>query len=83
MPQLAAGLTATRAARQAVRGLGAPADARADADFLLAAKERDFTDALVRAAGVVVDPLADTETVVPGGTLNVVGAHVPGRSRRW
>ena len=70
-PQLAAGLTATRAARQAVRGLTAPADARADADFLLAVKERDFTDALVRAAGVVVDPLADAETVVPGGTLNV------------
>ena len=71
VPQLVAGLTATRAARQAARGLAAPADARADADFLLAAKERDFTDALVRAAGVVIDPLADAETVVPGGTLNV------------
>ncbi len=54
-----------------MRGLAAPAEARADADFLLAAKEHDFTDALVRAAGVVVDPLADAETVVPGGTLNV------------
>ena len=71
VPQLVAGLTATRAARQAVRGLAAPAEARADADFLLAAKEHDFADALVRAAGVVVDPLADAETVVPGGTLNV------------
>jgi len=71
VPQLAAGLAATRAARQALRGLGAPDDARADADFLLAAKERDFTDALVRAAGVVIDPLADTETVVPGEALIV------------
>ena len=71
VPQLAAGLAATRAAREAVRGLDAPADARADAEFLLAAKERDFTEALVRAAGVVVDPLAEAETVVAGGALNV------------
>ena len=35
------------------------------------AKERDFADALVRAAGVVVDPLSDAETVTPGGAVNV------------
>jgi LmbE family N-acetylglucosaminyl deacetylase len=71
VPTLAAGLTATRGARQALRSLAAPPDATADADFLLAAKERDFEEALVRAAGVVVDPLSDAETVTPGGSLIV------------
>jgi LmbE family N-acetylglucosaminyl deacetylase len=68
---LAAGLHTTRLARQALSRLAAPEEARAEADFLLAMKEREFTDALVRAAEVVVDPLADRETVVPGGTLSV------------
>ncbi|MFI5079083.1 MAG: PIG-L family deacetylase, partial [Vicinamibacteria bacterium] len=71
VPPLADGLAATRAARRALQGLDASRDAKADADFLLAVKERDFTDALVRAAGVVVDPLSDTETVTPGGSLTV------------
>ena len=65
------GLRAVRAARTAVKTLNASADARADADFLLAFKERDFVDALTRAAGVVVDPLADVETVVPGASVGV------------
>jgi LmbE family N-acetylglucosaminyl deacetylase len=68
---LASGLAATRAARQSLRTLDAPSDARAEADFLLAVKERDFAEALVRAAGVVVDPLADVEMVTPGGSLTV------------
>ena len=71
VPALSAGLTATRAARMALRALTAPADAKADADFLLAFKEDDFTDALGRAAGVVVDPLAADDTVVQGDTLDV------------
>jgi LmbE family N-acetylglucosaminyl deacetylase len=71
VPALAAGLRATRAARAALRSAAWPADARADADFLLSIKERDFSDALTRAAGVVVDPLADGETVVQGGTVGV------------
>ena len=71
VPALADGLRATRAARAAVKSSTAGADARADADFLLAFKEQEFVDALVRAAGVVVDPLADQETVVQGGTLAV------------
>ena len=59
--------------RRAPRAPGARRrrDAKADADFLLAVKERDFADALVRAAGVVVDPLSDAETVTPGGSLTV------------
>ncbi len=71
IPVLAEGLTATRAARMAIRTLQASADAKADADFLLGFKERDFADALARAAGVVVDPLADAETVVQGTTVGV------------
>ena len=78
VPVLATGLNATRAARAALNTAGGTADARADADFLLAVKEREFTDALVRAAGVVVDPLSDVETMVPGGSLVVsVRTFVP------
>ncbi|HVZ20458.1 MAG TPA: PIG-L family deacetylase, partial [Vicinamibacterales bacterium] len=71
IPTLANGLRATREARTALTSLAASAGAKADADFLLAFKERDFEDALVRAARVVVDPLSDTETVVAGGMLGV------------
>ncbi len=71
VPALADGLRATRAARAAVRSSGGSVDARADADFLLAFKEHDFADALVRAAEVVVDPLADQETFLRGGSVGV------------
>ena len=71
IPTLADGLRATRAARTAARSLSASADARAEADFLLAFKDDEFEDALTRAAGVVVDPLADEETVVQGKSVGV------------
>jgi len=71
VPPLVEGLRAVRAARQALPRVAAPAGARADADFLLAIKERDFTTALVRAAGVIVDPLAEEDTAVPGGAFGV------------
>jgi LmbE family N-acetylglucosaminyl deacetylase len=71
VPALAAGLRATRAARTALASAAGSADAKADADFLLAAKERDFVEALTRAAGIVVDPLADDETVVQGDGVGV------------
>lgn len=71
VPALAAGLRATRIARQTLSASRAPDDARAEADFLLEVKESDFSEALAMAAGVVVDPLADAETVVPGGSLGV------------
>ena len=65
----------------AVRASGGSAEARADADFLLAFKERDFVDALLRAADVVVDPLASRETVVQGTTVDVtVRTFLPDRS---
>jgi LmbE family N-acetylglucosaminyl deacetylase len=71
IPALADGLRATRAARAALKSSSSPADARADADFLLAVKEDEFTDALVRAAEVDVDPLGVPETVSPGDNINV------------
>jgi len=71
VPALAAGLRATRAARAALPSMAAPEAAKAEADFLLAFKEDDFSEALARAAGVVVDPLAEDETVVQGGTVDV------------
>ncbi len=42
-----------------------------DADFLLAQKEREFSEALQEAAGVVVDALATTETLVAGDKTGV------------
>ncbi|MGE0592876.1 MAG: PIG-L family deacetylase [Vicinamibacterales bacterium] len=69
---LADGLRATRAARMTLRTTTAgTADSRAEADFLLAFKEADFSEALVRAAEVVVDPLASDETVVQGEDVGV------------
>jgi hypothetical protein len=70
VPVLADGLRATRAARQALRSTS-EIDPRADVDFILARKEADFAEALAQAAGILVDPLADDETVVPGGSVEV------------
>jgi LmbE family N-acetylglucosaminyl deacetylase len=68
---LAETLKAIRAARAAAATAAVSAEARAEADFLLAIKERDAIGALTRAAGVVIDPLADAETVAPGESLGV------------
>jgi LmbE family N-acetylglucosaminyl deacetylase len=46
-------------------------EARAEADFLLAQKERDFREALRLAYGVRVDALASAETVARGGSFIV------------
>jgi LmbE family N-acetylglucosaminyl deacetylase len=67
---LVEGIKAIRAARQVLSSM-TPSAARGDAEHLLAIKERDFTEAAIRAAGVVVDPLADGETVNAGGTVDV------------
>lgn len=67
---LGEGLQATRQARTRLARVSDEA-ARVNADFLLAQKEREFTEALQRAAGVVVDALADTETIAPGESFTV------------
>ena len=72
VPSLVDGIKAVRAARQALSSMGGSLNnARIDADFVLALKEQEFTEAIIRAAGVVVDPLADAETVVAGGRVGV------------
>lgn len=80
VPQLAAGLQAARAARAALPTLaGATAEARAEADFLLAREEREWEAALVQAAGIAVDALAADALVVPGESVPVaVRAYFPG-----
>jgi LmbE family N-acetylglucosaminyl deacetylase len=71
VPALARGLNATRTARQALQSAAGSAEARANVDVVLARKEADFVEALAQAAGIVVDPLSDEETLVPGGALDV------------
>ena len=70
VPTLAAGLRATRAARAALRDMPG-GETRAEADFLLQQKEEEFAAALTRAAGVVVDALAERETVPQGASVAV------------
>ena len=45
--------------------------ALADADFLLAQKENEFSDALQSAAGIVVDALSNSETIVAGNSTSI------------
>lgn len=66
LPRLAEALTQIRAARKAAAALNAPAEARAEADFLLAAEEREAVLALQKASGAVVDALSDEEVVARG-----------------
>jgi LmbE family N-acetylglucosaminyl deacetylase len=77
IPYLAGGLNTTRRAYRIASGISIPGDTtqtidkKADACFLLAQKEREFSEALQLAAGVVVDTLTDTETVAPNESLTV------------
>ncbi len=68
-PHLAAGLAEVRALRTALGGLDPVA--KATVDGMLALKEQQFSDALVKAHGVIVDALAATEIVTPGETVDV------------
>ena len=71
IPHLAAGLAATRRARARLAQMSGQESARADADFLLAQKEREFGQALQQAAGLVADAVASVETIAPGESLIV------------
>ncbi|MFL6229246.1 MAG: PIG-L family deacetylase [Pyrinomonadaceae bacterium] len=74
---LVGGLSHTREARRDLAKMKDDA-ARAEADFLLAEKEREFTDALRLAVGARVDALADAETVARGDSFTVaVRAYAP------
>ncbi len=78
---LADGLRATRKARAKLASSKADENARGDADFVLARKEREFSEALKRAAGVEVDALAAAESIAPGESLSVaVRVFLPSNS---
>nr|MDQ3373663.1 hypothetical protein [Acidobacteriota bacterium] len=70
---LAEGLRQIRKARLEITEKSARAQnaALADADFLLSQKEREFSEALQAAAGIVVDALSASETVVAGDPTSV------------
>ena len=66
---LASGLQAVKSARQKLSSKNDSSSK--EADFFLKHKEKEFSDALLAAAGVIVDALADTETIIPGDSTNV------------
>jgi LmbE family N-acetylglucosaminyl deacetylase len=68
-PHLAAGLREVRLLRAETASLD-PVE-QANVDGLLARKESDFSDALIKAHGVVVDALSNTEIVTPGEAVDV------------
>jgi LmbE family N-acetylglucosaminyl deacetylase len=68
-PYLAAGLHEVRALRASLASLDPIS--KANLDGLLARKERDFSDALIKAHGVVVDALSNTEIVTAGEAVDV------------
>jgi len=80
---LTGGLNDTQGARASLARLKATSEARAEADFLLAQKEREFREALRLALGIRVDALADKETVARGDSFIVaVRAFVPDNKAR-
>ena len=69
-PWLASGLREVRALRASLGGLDPVA--KATVDGLLARKEEEFTEALTKAHGVVVDALSEgTEIVTPGEAVEI------------
>lgn len=66
---LTAGLNAVRTTRAKLAAKSD--DASKEAEFFLKQKEKEFSEALLAAAGVIVDALADTETIVAGDSTNV------------
>jgi len=67
VPPLADALAAVRAARASAQTLTSASEySRREADFLLAAKEREAAAALQAAAGIVIDAVSDVETAAPG-----------------
>ncbi|HKP11951.1 MAG TPA: PIG-L family deacetylase [Blastocatellia bacterium] len=70
-PAVARGLHGLRELMARLDSLKLSSDERADVEFLLKQKEADFSDALARTQGVVVDCISDDEIVTPGQTLTV------------
>lgn len=68
---LAEGLTAVRALRRDLGGMGLDDGARFEIDFRLAQKESQFADTLVIAADVRLEAIADDGLVTPGQAVGV------------
>ena len=68
-PHLAAGLREVRKLKAAIGDLDAIS--RANLKCILDRKEFEFSDSLIKAHGIVVDALANTEIVTPGESLDV------------
>jgi LmbE family N-acetylglucosaminyl deacetylase len=83
-PKLAEGLRAVRTLRQQLDALDA--QPRATVDAMLARKEWEFSDTLIRSHGVIVDALSSAEVVTPGEAVEVnanvyVGGAKPSAAR--
>ncbi|MFN0120342.1 MAG: PIG-L family deacetylase [Blastocatellia bacterium] len=70
-PHLAAGLREVRALRDSLSAAGLDAVARASVDNILARKEHEFSDALLKSQGVIVDALTNTEMIAPGESVAI------------
>jgi LmbE family N-acetylglucosaminyl deacetylase len=68
---LAQGLTAVRALRRDLAGIGLGEEARFEIDFRLAQKEAQFITALVAATDLRIEAVADDGIVTPGQTVGV------------
>jgi hypothetical protein len=71
VPALASGLTAVRALRRDLAGMGLGEDARYDIDFRLAQKESQFISALVAATDLRIEAIANDDLVTPGQSVGV------------
>ncbi|MBK7598390.1 MAG: PIG-L family deacetylase [Acidobacteria bacterium] len=76
-PHLAEGLREVRALRASLGSLD-PAT-KANVDNMLGRKEREFGDALIKAHGVIVDALSNTEIVTPGEPFEITANIYLGR----
>ncbi len=65
-PPIEAGLTAIRALRAQLSGMGLDDSGRYEIDFRLRIKERDFEDAVLAAHGLSFDAVADDGLVIAG-----------------
>lgn len=73
VPTLIQGLSIARATRDAAQA--------ADTQRLLDEKIKEFESAIILAAGISIDALADSETVVPGSAMTIaVRAFIPNSS---
>ena len=71
VPSLTAGLTAVRALRADLAGMGLNDQARYEIDFRLAQKESQFIKALVAATDLRLEAIADDGIVTPGQQVGV------------